>query len=371
MPAGTDPLERVSINIGGSAFSGWSSVSIDYAVDQAVRTASMVVSDYAGAMPFKPGVAATIKAGGDLILTGYVRDVAPSHDESRHQVRISIVSKTVDAVECSIDHPTGFVMQKDLVAIAREFDTAGIGIVAAESFPVEPARFVNTGESLFDHLEPLVRSYSAFLYDTPDGQLRIAKASRGRHSGGLAIGAGGNILSGSATFTEKGRHSPVIVRGQSSKGTGAAVLRPEARAEDGGVSRKRAKIVIHESEATAGKLKERAARHVRKAAGKSTSAQIEVAGWRDMGGSIFEPHFIVHVYDPRLYLDREMAIQSVTLTQEIGGGGQGTRAALSLVDPAALNGKSGASSGGGSTGDDFDGSIWDAPEPDPTIGAAG
>jgi prophage tail gpP-like protein len=113
---------------------------------------------------------------------------------------------------------------------------------------------------------------------------------------------------------------------------------------------------------------------VLRAAGRGTSAQIVVAGWRDAGGMIWQPHFIVHVYDPRLYLDREMAIQSVTLTQDIAAGGQGTRASLSLVAPAALNGKgglTGASSGGGGSGDDFDGSIWDAPEPDPTIGAAG
>lgn len=355
-----DPLEKVAVSINGQAFSGWSEISIDYAVDHAARTASLVVSDYAGAMPFHWGDEATISAGGDTILTGYVRDVSPSHDGERHQVHISLVSKAIDAVEASIDHPTGFVKQKDLVAVAREFDTAGVGIVASESFPVEPARFVNTGESLFYHLEPLARSHSAFLYDTPEGKLRIAKKPRGRHAGGLAIGPGGNIISASANFSEDGRFSPVIVRGQSSKGTGAAALRIEARATDAMVKRKRPRVIIHESEATAEKLKERARRNVRQAAGKSTTAEIEVAGWRDAGGQIFTEHFTIAVNDPRIYLDRDMAIRAVTLTQDIRGGG--TRARLSLVDPAALNGE--ASGGGGGS------DLWRTPSTSPTIGFA-
>lgn len=381
MPAGSDPLERVSIEIGGSAFAGWSMLSVAYSVGQAARTAAMTVSDYAGAMPFRPGMEAVLKASGDLVLTGYVRDVSPSHDEGGHKVNITLVSRAIDAVEASIDHPTGFIKSKDVAAIAREFDTSGVGIVAEEDFPVEPARFANTGESLFYHLEPLLRSHSAFLYDTPEGQLRLAMKPRGRHSGALSIGPGGNIVSGSATFTEQGRFSPVIVRGQSSKGGGAGALRIEARAEDGAVSRKRPKIIIHESEATAAKLKERARRNVLRSAGRGASAQITVAGWRDAEGLIFEPHYTIHVRDPRLYLDRDMAIQSVTLTQEIEAGGQGTRAVLSLVDPAALNGKSSsrASTGRAETGAPDDsavgyvastGSIWDPPDPEPTIGTA-
>jgi prophage tail gpP-like protein len=376
MPVGTDPLERVRVEIDGSAFSGWSTISLNYSVGQAARTASMVVSDYVGAMPFRPGMDAVLKASGDLLLTGYVRDVSPSHDEGGHRVNITLVSRTIDAVEASIDHPTAFIKRKDVAAIAKEFDTSDIGVIAEEDFPVEPARFANTGESLFYHLEPLLRSHSAFLYDTPDGHLRLAMKPRGRHSGALSIGHGGNIISGSATFTEQGRFSPVIVRGQSSKGAGAGALRIEARASDGAVSRKRPKIIIHESEATVAKMKERARRNVLRAAGRATTAQITVAGWRDADGLIFEPHFTIRVIDPRLYLDREMAIQSVTLAQEIEAEGQGTRAVLSLVDPAALNGKSEGKSGGKVAETAVDGSgaptgsIWDPPDPDPTIGTA-
>lgn len=338
----TGALETVAVNIGGSAFSGWSDVSITIGVEQAARSASLVVSDFGGGARFRPGDPCTITATGDLILTGYVSDVSPSHSGDRHQVAISVVSRTIDAVEASVKHPTGFAKDMTLDQIAEEFDTIGVGIEIDESFPVEPASFVNTGESLFAHIEPLARAHSALIYDTPEGKLRLRKGIRGRHSGALRIGVGGNIIDGSAKLTEAGRFSPVIVRGQSSKGVGAGALRLEAQAVDAAVQRNRPKILILEGEVTPAKLKERAERYVKRAAGFAATADVTISGWRDEGGRIFEPHFLIAVEDARIYLNQEMAIKSVTLTQSIARGGPGTRTRLSLCDPRALNGEASA-----------------------------
>ena len=355
-----DPLETVEVILGGSSFSGWSQVSIEMSVEQAARTASLTISDFAGSLQIKPDTPCELRASGDLLITGFVRDVSPSHDGHQHQVQISVVSKTVDLVEASIDHPTGFVEKMDVGAIGKAFDTSGIGVEVDENFPEEPRRFVNTGESWFYHMEPLVRSHSGFIYDTPEGTIRIAKKPRGRHSGALAIGDGGNIIAASAKLTGRGRHNPVIVRGQSSRGVGAGALRIEARVEDGGVGRSRPRIVIHESEATASKLQDRAAREVKRAAGRSREAQVTVAGWRDQGGRLFEPHYLISLRDPRIYIDQDMAIKGVRFSQSITG--DGTRAELSLCDPRALNGE--PSSGGSSD------EVWNTPDIEASIGSA-
>lgn len=355
-----DPLETVEVTLGGASFSGWSEVSIDISVEQAARSASLTISDYGGNLRIKPDMPCVLRASGDLLLTGFVRDVSPSHDGNQHQVQIGIISKTVDLVEASIDHPTGFVEKMDVGEIGKTFDTDGIGVEVDESFPQEPRRFVNTGESWFYHMEPLVRSHSGFIYDTPEGTIRIAKKPRGRHSGALMIGDGGNIIAASAKLTGKGRHNPVIVRGQSSRGTGKGALRIEARASDGGVGRRRPRIIIHESEATSGKLQDRADRQVKRAAGRSREAQITVAGWRDQGGRLFEPHFLIAVRDPRIYIDQDMGIKSIRFTQTMTG--EGTRTELSLCDPRALNGE--APSGGSSD------EVWNTPDIETSIGTA-
>jgi prophage tail gpP-like protein len=365
-----DPLETIVVTVGGRRVSGFSDISISLSVNAAARTATMTISDFAGRFPLMPGEECTIEATGDLVLTGYVREIGPSHDEQSHKITVSIASRAIDAVEASIDHPSGFAEDKDLIEIAREFDTAGVGIAADESFPKEKARFVNTGESLFAHIDRLARSHGALIYDTPEGELRIAKKPRGRHAGILAIGDGGNIVSASATLSEQGRHDEVIVRGQSSRGFGETALRIEARAKDAGVGRKRARIIVHESETDSGKLKERAERAVKRSAGYSRKASIVVAGWRDAGGRIFEPHFLVGIHDPRIYVSQDMAIETVTLTQSIDAGGPGTRATLSLVDPAALNGEAGSGGTSGTAGQPGEASdpVWQAPEPSGVVG---
>lgn len=356
-----DPLETVTVVVGGVAFGGWSSVSISYSVEQAARTASLVISDFGGALQMRPGAEAQVLASGEAIVTGYVRDVRPSHDANRHSVSISIASKTVDLVEASIDHATGEVRDMDLQRIAEAFDTSGVGVEVQGDYRREPVRRVNAGESWFYHIEPLARSYQAFIYDTPEGTAIIAQKPTGRHAGALSIGDGGNILSASATLTEEGRFDPVKAKGQSSKGSGAGALRIEAQASDAGVGRVRPKIIVHESEATSGKLQNRVEREVKRAAGYSRAAQVTVKGWRDAGGTIFTPHWLIAVADDRIYIDQDMAIQSVTLTQTIEAGGQGTVAQLSLVDPRALGGES----GGGSSDP-----VWSTPDSEPVLGAA-
>ncbi|MAY64003.1 MAG: hypothetical protein CML29_17505 [Rhizobiales bacterium] len=341
MPAGNDPLEIVEVTIAGKPIRGFTSVSLALSVEKASRSASLAFSDLDGLDEVFPGDEVTITASGDLMLTGYVGTVSPGHDEGDHAVSITIESKALDADEASIVHKSGFVEKKNLKAIAEEFDTCGVGIVCDESFPIEPRSMINIGQTLVGHLRPLARSHGTFLYDTPEGQLRIAKKPRGRHSGALSIGPGGNILGASAQISDKNRHDEVIVRGQSSRGTGAAALRIEAKIKDSGVKRRRPKIIVHESEATPAKLKERAERYMKRAAGYSRTASVTVAGWRDEAGKLFEPHFVIAVNDPRIYTVQDMGIQQVVLTQETGMGGRGTFAVLSLVDPAALNGEPG------------------------------
>lgn len=355
----SDALERIVVDLDGRQFDFWSEVSIDYSVEQAARSATLVCSDLGGSLPIRPSARCRLLASGDLVLTGYVRDVKPAHGERDHSVTVSIVSKTVDLVEASIDHPSGFLKDVDLKAIAEGFDTAGVGVEVQGSFPVEPRRFVNTGESWFQHMEPLARAHDAFIYDDENGRAVIATKPRGRHAGTLSIGAGGNIIAASATLTEQGRFAKVKVRGQASRGETPAALQPEAEAEDEEVGRERTQIVVLESEATPEKLEKRAKQAVRRAAGYSREANVTVSGWRDSGGKIFMPHFTIMLDDPRIYCVQDMAIKTVRLTQSIQNGGPGTRAELSLVDPRAL--------GGGKPAASKSDKAFETPEPQPKV----
>lgn len=345
-------LETVVISIDGQPFAPWSAISISVSAEDAARTASIQAHLPDGTAPPWPGRKATVTANGALLLTGYVRDFRPSQGEEDWSADLTLVSRTVDAVEASIEHPTGLAENKDIGGIAKEFDTGGIGIVAEGSFEKHERHQITPGESLVDTLSGLAAAEGAVITDTPEGKLRIVKKPDLAHAGGLAAGV--NIITASADFSEAEKFDPVIARGQQSRGHGAAALRGEAVARDASVGRHRPKIAFVETEVTAGRLKKRAEWLSRRGAGDSIGATVEVSGWRDAAGAIWTPNRLVYVRHPRIFLDQMMVIKSVTLTQDTTDGGPGTRASLTLADPRAL---------GGSAGQSKSGSGWAAPEP--------
>jgi prophage tail gpP-like protein len=108
-------------------------------------------------------------------------------------------------------------------------------------------------------------------------------------------------------------------------------------AKDTGVRRRRPLIVQHEGEITSDRMKKRAEWHARRGAGEAVTATITTRGWRDQGGTIWTPNFLVQVEDEDIGINGLMIIKSVTLNQQ-GDSDEGTTAQLSLADPRALGG---------------------------------
>ena len=343
-------LETLSITVEGRPLVEWRAFRLSVSVNEAVRTAAVTLHVPPQGTSPKPGDKVTVKAGGDLLLTGYVRDFSPSFAEQEWSGSVTFVSRTIDATECSIVHGTGLAKGKDIGGIAKEFDSCGVGGEVVGSFEVHEKHQINPGETLYQTLEPLAFADGALIHDTAEGKLKITAKPDGDHAGGLEQGL--NIVRAEATFSEEGRFNPVTIRGQQSRGSTKEALRPEAGAADGSVSRYRPKIMLLDTEATSGKMKRAAEWQARRGAGKGASARIDVKGWRDRDGKLWTPNFHVYVKAPRIYLDQMMAIESVVFDQDMEG--EGTMARLVVVDPRALGGKS---SGGKS------GAGWAAPEP--------
>ncbi|OWV94272.1 hypothetical protein ATY81_12535 [Rhizobium sp. R72] len=324
-------LETITID----GFPPIKSITVNMSAEEAVRTAEVALVPQGDGVPVVPGRVAVIRAGKDLLLTGYVRDVRPSHDAGSRALTVTICSRTVDATECSVEHPTGEAMDKDLAAIAKEFDGLGIGVESDGTLPVEPRHKLHVGETLFSTIERRARGRGILIYDTPKGKLKLATKPEGTHKGGLYWGR--NIEQASSELTERGRYSAVKVRGQASEGTDRQQLRAEATARDAGVSRNRPLIIPHEGETTVDRLEKRADWGVKRGAGFAATASITTTGWRDGGGAIWNRNWLVYVEDPWIGIEGMMVIKGVSLTQDSEG--QGTLAVLSLADPRALGGE--------------------------------
>ncbi len=311
-------------------------VSIEMSVEEAVRTASVALVPAGVGISVTVGQEVVLSASGTTVLTGYVRDVNPSHDRETRVLNVTLVSRTIDATECSAIHPTGEVLNKNLADIAREFDQLGIGVEDDGGLPTEPVHRLRVGESQFSTIERRARGRGILIHDTAEGKLKLATRPAGTHVGGLRFGV--NIENASATFTEQGRHSKVHVRGQATEGVDAQQLRGQAVATDRGVSRDRPLVLQHEGESTTDRMKKRAEWQVKRAAGNAATAEIKVMGWRDGGGRIWTPNYLVHVKDDWIGIDGLMLIKKVTLEQE-SNDGDGTTATLSLADPRGFGGE--------------------------------
>ncbi|MEO3997177.1 hypothetical protein [Mesorhizobium sp. CAU 1732] len=325
-------LERITFAVAGRGLHH-TACSLSASAEEATRTASFTVAWNGAGIPCAPDDEATIHVSGDLWGTGYVRDVRGSHDASDRQYQVTFVSRSCDATECSIDHPTGLKRDADLKGIAEEFDVLGVGIEADIETLKKSTHKVRPGESLFNTLETDARSQGVLIYDTPEGKLRLADKPEGRHGGALARGH--NILRASGSLSGAKSFSSVKVRGQASVGVTGSALRPEAEAR-GTARRKRPLIVVHEGEATSDRVKKRADWEARRAAGAGVECSIDVAGFRDASGKIWSQNHLVEVRDDWLGIEQDMIIAAVRLVQDAAGG---TTANLSLKDPRALGGE--------------------------------
>jgi prophage tail gpP-like protein len=310
------------------------SIQLTVSAEEAVRIGDGDFVIIGPGLPVVHGQETRVLASGDLMLTGYVRDVRTSYDADSRFLGCSLVSRTIDFVECSADHESGEILNKDLLAIANELDGTGVGIETdGTELEIEPRHKLRQGESAFASIERRARGRGLLIHDTPQGRIKIASKPAGQHAGMLKRGV--NILPrASANFTEKGRFSHVKVRGQSTDGSEKQNLRAQAIATDDGIVRKRTLIIPHEGEVTTSRLRKRAAWQARRAAGNGTTAIIPVTGWRDDAGLLWTPNMLVQVDDDWLGLNGLMIIKSVTFEQ-----GEMTTATLSLADPRALGGE--------------------------------
>lgn len=340
------PLETIEFNVGGKPL-GHTRCTLNEDAEQAVRTASFSVPWSGMGIPCSPSDDAVITVGGATWGTGYVRDVRGSHDENRREYDVTFVSRTVDAVEASVDHPTGLKEDGDLIAIAKEFDVLGIGVTGSPKTLVKAIHKLRPGESLVDTIGQEARAQGVLIHDDEKGRLVLADKPEGRHSGGLKLGV--NVISASGELSEEGSFSEIKVRGQSSVGVTKSSLTPETKAR-GTVRRKRPLIVLFEGEATSARMKKRADWEARRGAGNGISANVVVPGWRDAGGKLWKRNFLVELDDPWLGIRQDMIVASVTFDQDSTGG---TTASLTLKDPRALGGENPRGSSAGA---------WSAPE---------
>jgi prophage tail gpP-like protein len=354
------PFEIVTLTVGGLALRP-QTISITASMEEAARSFEAKLKDQRftraqllDLLAGSPEV--TIRAaasdgietqpgpmGGDLMLTGHVekRQARLASDEG--EIAASGRSKTADSVDGSHEHKTGEFKDQDAKAILSDL-VKPMRLEVESDVEHKPRKIVRArpGETPFKVAERLARAEGFSITDTPEGKIKLAKASTRRHAGGIYPGGTTPpCIDLSATHDDSKRASEVKVKAQAPDGYAATALEIEESATDPAIERRRLRVITPPEAVTRDEARKRAKWHRDRAAGKGVTASATVVGWRDAGGQLWTPGWLIAVEVPDVGLVQDMMIESVSYKQSGGDDSQHTLAELSLVDPRAYGGKGG------------------------------
>jgi prophage tail gpP-like protein len=340
--------EFAELIINGTPFRDWTSVQVTREFGQGASYAQFTCTEAVGAdgafaknwasMQIKPGDACTIRLAGQPVITGWVYMRQTSFDAGRHGVQILAMSLTKDAVDSSAPVSTGEFKNQNWEAIARRvLQPHGVGLVmrAAGTKPFERADII-PGETVFQFLERLARQRGLALTD--DAQGNMVAVDKFTNAGGAArLVEGQNIIAARVTIQNLALNGPYADLSQATgnderNGKKASQI----RGEHPGIDRFRPMEIvgehpaINQEEATARAKLEGGWRD-----GEEINAEVTTYGWQKPDGGLWEVGQPVYVWSPMAMLDMNLYAQSVTFTQDDGGG---TLTSLGLVRESMLTG---------------------------------
>lgn len=344
--------EYVTLAAAGFSYAGWKKVHISAAIKEAARSFDVETTERPGEFAFPPGTPITLLATGSLLVTGYVNRYQSSGDAKTHNVRIQGRGKGQDIIDCSAEHKTGHAKDRTPGEFANELDIYGVGITDRIGLPKVPMQHIKQGETAFRTIERYLRPHGATMMGRADGGIDLTNASVAMRAAGALV-EGVNIKAWDVTLSDDDRFSDYTVKGQGRHGTKPQDLRIKERDSDGGVKRRRNRMIVAEGDTDKKRAKDRAKHEKERCAGNGTKATVTAQGWRDMAGMLWEPNTLVFVSSPLLmHLEQDMLIEKIDLTQDDGG----TIAKLSLVDPRAYRGQG---QDGKRTGKTWNDGTWD------------
>lgn len=341
--------DKITLSAGGNIYSGWTKVSVTRSLQAMAGSFDLELTyKYQGdeeryqafMEPIKQGEPCIVKIGEDRVVTGFVDDWVPSHDDSQVIIAVSGRDKTADLVDCSIEYPSGQFVNQTFTQIAntvcKPFD---IKVIVNTDVGAAFERIqIEQGETPHELLTRLARQRGVLLTTNGFGDLVITRASK--EKAGVSLILGMNIKAARGRFSWRDRFSKFTV-----KGSGAAfgswdtnsssnIGGFKATVSDDEITRYRPMIIINDEITTAEGAAKRGQWERQRSIAQSNSAEYTVTGWRNPNtGELWDINKIVPVKDEIMGLDEEMLISGFMLDE----GDSGRLAVLSVVRPEAFD----------------------------------
>lgn len=329
--------DDVVLTAGGQEIRGWQGVRV-------TRRAEGIPGDFALEMTERypgeldqvivmPGDAFTLSIGGDLVLTGWIDQLALSVSAGAHQVKVTGRGKSCDLVDCSAVIHGMQLSAASALQLAQAL-AAPFGVtVSGVSGPPIPQFNVNLGETPWEIIDRVARYSQLLVIEKPDGNLLFARVGTTSMGSGFVEGQGAESYE--ATFSMADRFSEytaflLSTDDLSINGTGQA---PLAVVKDAGVKRYRPRYIVSEQMQRDHPLAvDRVQWEMARRYGRSQAVAVACDSWRDSAGTLWEPNCLAPVRLPHGRIQDTWVIGEVTYSR----GDEGTHAQVSLMPAAAF-----------------------------------
>jgi prophage tail gpP-like protein len=341
----TDPKNDITITSNDQAVSGWKRVRVTRSLDRIPNDFDIEFSDsnpsFTNQVTLAPGHQCTIKAGKDLLLTGYVDTVSPEITPDSHSLRVTGRSMSQDLVDCSAEYAGNQISNTDAIDVATKLCAAYninvIGNYNLDGFAIPNLPQVNIlfGETAAQIIERLCKFSGLLYYDDTDGSLVMARVGSTFASSGLIEGQ--NVERARATYSMAQRYSSYSAVYQATDLLKEYPQLPPQIATDADVQdlRNRKLILVVEAGLPGYDMATLRANWERnRRIGRSFQLQCTVDSWRDGADKLWTPNNLVPINFPSLKLtNRNYIISEVTyiLDEE-----NGHTAQLTLMPPMAF-----------------------------------
>jgi len=273
---------------------------------------------------------AQVYLGEKLINTGFVYDVETRLTESGRIKVLTGFSKTVDAIDSTIRPP----YQEEKVTLKQRAETLFKNYGLTIEYELEnDSQFdrvtAEPTEKIIDHLKKLVSQRGALISDTPEGNIKIYKASEGKTVGTLEEGKQG-VLSWAGKWNGRERFSVYKAIAQTAKTNASSAV-----ATDSNIPKSRF-LTFKANDTISGNIQDAAEWKRSKSVADSLSQSLPVDSWYDPNGELWVEDTYVTVISETLHIPKgyKFLIKSV----EYSYSESGTTAVLNVVPPQVYTG---------------------------------
>lgn len=339
--------DRVRLLVGGRLYEGWESVRIQRGIEQIAGGFDLALTErWPGQLTewrVPPGEFCEVKIGDDVVITGFVDDVAVDFDASSHGISISGRDRTGDLVDCSAPSKSwaGQSFLQVAQALCKPFEVSVRDEVPGRVAGIRERAVTQPGESVFSILERFARQESVLLVSDGRGGLLLTRAGlAGRSS--TVLQQGRNIERASGTQSHAELYSEIVIKSQmpgfaaefslNKAQPSGTVTRALAASRSSGVTRYRPLYLVAETYADAARCKQRAQWEASHREARAHRVSVTVSGWREQDGTLWRPNRLVRLVSEWLRTDADWLIAAVSYSLDE----RGSRTDLQLVHPDAF-----------------------------------